>query len=179
MERRICDRDAPGASGELCRIWIVIRVTCFRSLSETDAIVADVFSSEKRSAIMSRVRNKDTAAETYVRSSLHRAGFRFRKNEKSLPGSPDVVLPRYKMVIFVHGCFWHGHSCRRAKLPATNASTWRSKIEKNIRRDEQSVDRLSSLGWQVETIWTCQLKEATTALIAKLSRQRLEFDCSY
>ena len=110
--------------------------------------MTDVFDKKKRSEIMSSVKSKDTKPELIVRNLLHLMGYRFRLHREDLPGSPDIVLPKYKTVIFVHGCFWHGHEgCPRAKLPKTNTEVWRGKIEKNIERDQRNICELKSLGW--------------------------------
>lgn len=126
----------------------------------------------RRSALMKRVRRRSTAPEMEVRSRLHRAGFRFRVNVKSLPGSPDIVLPRYRTAVFVHGCFWHGHSCRAGKLPKTNREFWQNKIEANRRRDASKEDKLVALGWKVVPIWTCELDSGIRGLLDTLSRNR-------
>jgi DNA mismatch endonuclease (patch repair protein) len=121
--------------------------------------VVDQLSPQARSANMSRVRSKDTQPELRVRRLLHRAGYRFRLHRRDLPGSPDIVLPRYRTAIFVHGCFWHGHEgCRRSKLPATRTDFWRAKIDRNRTRDEANARALGSLGYQVVTLWECELR---------------------
>lgn len=128
----------------------------------------DVFSREKRSQIMSRVSGRNTKPEIAVRSSLHRMGYRFRLHRKDLPGKPDITLPKYKKVIFVHGCFWHGHAdCSRSKRPSTNEEFWREKLDKNIERDKSTVNALKELGWDVLTVWTCEVND-TNKLKAKL-----------
>ncbi len=119
----------------------------------------DIFSPEKRSWIMSRVKNRNTSPEKLVRSLLHRLGFRFRLHHKKLPGHPDIVLPKYRKVIFVHGCFWHGHDCPRGKRPATNRGFWNEKIEKNGRRDRHSQAKLGELGWESLVVWQCETKD--------------------
>ena len=119
----------------------------------------DVFTPEQRSALMARVKGGDTKPEKLVRSLLHRMGYRFRLRRKDLPGKPDIVLPKYKTVIFVHGCFWHGHAdCPRAKRPTSNTDFWNSKIDGNIQRDAKVQSELASLGWNVITVWQCQLR---------------------
>lgn len=131
--------------------------------------MADVFNTEKRSEIMSHVRNKSTAPEIQLRSMLHRAGYRFRIGVKNLPGKPDIVLAKYKTVIFVNGCFWHGHNCKRGHLPATNTQFWNEKIRKNIKRDERVAGELAELGWHVLVVWQCELKPANqVALMQKI-----------
>ncbi len=105
------------------------------------------------------VRSKDTGIEKFVRSELHRKGFRFRKNVASLPGRPDIVLPKYRTIVFVHGCFWHGHeNCKASKLPETRRDFWERKIFGNIERDAKHVKALKDDGWKVLTIWECTLK---------------------
>ncbi|HBI47781.1 MAG TPA: very short patch repair endonuclease [Smithella sp.] len=119
----------------------------------------DVFSEEKRSWIMSRVKNKNTKPEIIVRSIVHRLGYRFRKNNLNLQGRPDIVLTRHRKVIFVHGCFWHGHrQCKRATRPTTNKTFWAKKLDANIVRDKHNNKVLKSLGWKTLTIWECQIK---------------------
>lgn len=120
--------------------------------------MSDKFSKEKRSEIMSKISGKDTKPEILVRKFLFARGFRFRKNVKALPGKPDIVLPKYKTVIFVHGCFWHGHICKSGKLPETNKEFWREKIKINIIRDTSNIKKLKDLGWFVDIIWQCELK---------------------
>ena len=118
---------------------------------------------------MSRVKSSDTKPETFVRRALHAKGFRFRLHRKDLPGKPDIVLPKFKIAVFVHGCFWHQHSdCPRAALPKQNADFWREKMEGNVRRDTETVRRLRESGWEVVTIWQCQLKKATENLLKEL-----------
>ena len=118
----------------------------------------DKFSTAKRSAIMSNVSGTETKPEILVRKFLFMNGFRYRKNSKTLPGKPDIVLPKYKTVIFINGCFWHGHpSCKKAELPVTNRIFWQEKIEGNIRRDRQQKDELEKLGYRVMILWQCEL----------------------
>ncbi len=118
----------------------------------------DKFSKEKRSDIMSRVRGKDTKTEELVRKYLFNEGFRYRKNDKRYPGKPDIVLPRYKTVIFVHGCFWHQHpGCKAATIPVTNSEYWKSKFAKNIERDEREQNELKDAGWNVIVLWECEI----------------------
>jgi DNA mismatch endonuclease (patch repair protein) len=113
---------------------------------------------------MSRVKNRNTRQELLVRSLLHRLGYRFRLHRSDLPGTPDIVLPKYSTVVFVNGCFWHGHDCPRGKLPQSNEVFWSAKIEYNRIRDQQNRAFLESLGWHVVTVWTCE-----TTSVAKLS----------
>jgi DNA mismatch endonuclease, patch repair protein len=104
------------------------------------------------------VKGKDTKPELFVRSLLHTMGYRFRLHRNDLPGKPDITLPRHKKVIFVHGCFWHGHNdCRRSKRPATNEKFWNEKLDKNIERDERNIEALKDLGWDILVVWTCEV----------------------
>lgn len=112
-----------------------------------------------RSATMRAVRSRDTKPEMLVRCAAHALGYRFRLHRKDLPGSPDLVFPSRKKVIFVHGCFWHGHDCARgARQPKTNAEYWTAKIARNVARDERARAELAVLGWDVLTVWECELK---------------------
>lgn len=139
--------------------------------------MADVKSNEARSYNMSRIKSKDTKPEETVRKYLFSQGFRYRKNDKRLPGSPDIVLPKYKTVIFVNGCFWHGHTgCKYFVWPQNNAEFWRKKIEDNILRDRNKEEQLRCKGWHVIVIWECQLKtvnrqEALRKLVQEIRKQ--------
>jgi DNA mismatch endonuclease, patch repair protein len=131
--------------------------------------MADVLTPEQRSNCMSHVRGKDTTPEMTVRSLLHRLGYRFRLHCKHLPGKRDIVLPAYRSVIFVHGCFWHDHlGCKRAGRPASNREFWNTKIDKNVERDRAVQTRLKDLGWRVMVLWQCEI--ADTRLNARLNR---------
>lgn len=134
--------------------------------------MADRISSERRSALMGRIAGRHTRPELWVRVQLHRAGFRFRLHSKHLPGSPDIVLPRYRTAVYVHGCFWHGHHCRRGTRPTSNVEFWTKKLDANIRRDREAAETLQSLGWRVHAVWTCQLTDDTDRLIAELKQAR-------
>jgi DNA mismatch endonuclease (patch repair protein) len=114
---------------------------------------------ESRSALMSRIGPKNTAPEMIVRRLLHKMGYRFRLHRKDLPGKPDIVLPGRKAAIFVHGCYWHGHGCSKGRLPKSNVDYWQAKIEQNRLRDQKKSSQLEALGWQVLTIWQCELKD--------------------
>jgi len=121
--------------------------------------MVDVLSKEQRHKCMSHIRYRNTKPEILVRKYLFAYGFRYRKNVKALPGTPDIVLPKYKTLIFVNGCFWHGHiGCKYARLPETNAEFWKQKIESNQRRDIQEQCQLRESGWNVIEIWECELK---------------------
>lgn len=117
----------------------------------------DIYSKTKRSKIMSKISGKDTKPEILVRKFLFSKGFRFRINDKRYSGKPDIVLPKHKTAIFIHGCFWHGHSCKRGKLPETNKGFWENKINNTKVRDKRSKRELETLGWRVITIWQCEI----------------------
>ena len=119
----------------------------------------DIWDKKKRSAVMSKIRSKDTKPEWLVRRYLYSRGYRYRKNVKGLPGTPDIVLRKYGVVIFIHGCFWHGHEVD-GTIPHTNTEFWKKKIEGNRLRDERNKDALKKMGWKIITIWECQLKPA-------------------
>jgi DNA mismatch endonuclease (patch repair protein) len=121
----------------------------------------DIYSKQKRSDIMSHISGKETKPEILVRKFLFANGFRFRKNVKELSGKPDIVLPKYKTIIFTHGCFWHGHICKRGELPATNVEFWKTKIGGNIERDKRDVSELTKKGWKVIVIWQCEIRNVT------------------
>lgn len=122
--------------------------------------MADVHTPEQRSYNMSRIRGKDTKPEELVRKYLFAQGFRYRKNDARLPGKPDIVLPKYRTVIFVNGCFWHGHEgCRYFVWPKNNAEFWKAKISGNIQRDNRNRQLLTEQGWHVIDIWECELKK--------------------
>ncbi len=123
-------------------------------------MTTDVFSAEKRSAIMRRVKGKDTAPELVVRKLIWRMGGRYRLHRADLPGKPDIVLPGRKLAIFVHGCFWHGHDCARgARVPQANREYWLSKVARNTARDAETRVRLEAAGWRMAVIWECDLKD--------------------
>ena len=121
--------------------------------------MANNHSKAVRSKNMSHIRSKDTKPEITVRKYLFAKGFRYRKNVKELPGCPDIVLPKYRTVIFVNGCFWHKHDCSRFVWPSSNTDYWRSKIEKNVERDKENKEQLNKNGWKVLVVWECQLKK--------------------
>jgi DNA mismatch endonuclease (patch repair protein) len=120
-----------------------------------------------RSAIMRTVKAKDTGPEKIVRSMVHRLGFRFRLHCNDLPGKPDLVFPRLKKVIFVHGCFWHGHHCSRgARVPVHNRAYWVEKIERNRKRDRKAAGHLRKLGWERKVVWECSLKKPEKIILS-------------
>ena len=121
----------------------------------------DKITPQQRSRNMAHVKGKDTKPEKLVRSLLHGMGYRFRLHIKTLPGKPDIVLPRYRAAIFVHGCFWHGHEgCRRATIPATRTEFWESKISGNKERDLRNIAALEDLGYRCLTVWQCEMKDS-------------------
>lgn len=137
----------------------------------------DVHDGKTRSYNMSQIKGKNTRPEELVRKYLFAQGFRYRKNDKRLPGSPDIVLPKYKTVIFVNGCFWHGHTgCKYFIWPKNNAEFWRNKITTNIQRDAKKIEQLDSMSWNVITVWECQLRpekrvDTLTSLVKKVQEQ--------
>lgn len=132
--------------------------------------MTDVYPIEKRSWIMSRVKRRDTQPEVLARSLVHRMGFRFRIHRRELPGNPDIVLPRHKKLIFIHGCFWHGHTgCSRSKRPTTNKNFWNNKLNSNIKRDRKNYKELQRIGWKVLVVWGCETK-SSELLLRKLER---------
>lgn len=128
--------------------------------------MADTVSKEQRSLNMSLIRSTNTKPEVFVRSVLHKLGFRFRKNVKTLPGKPDIVLAKYKTVIFVHGCFWHQHEgCRRSTIPKSNIEYWKPKLRRNTERDIQHKSALEEGGWKVFVVWECETKKVHELII--------------
>ena len=131
----------------------------------------DVYGPEKRSAVMRQVKGRNTTPELKVRKALTKLGARYRLHRKELPGNPDIVMPGRRLALFVHGCFWHGHDCARgARVPKQNRDYWVAKVARNVARDAKSREALAALGWRVETIWECELKdgEALEALLQNL-----------
>lgn len=133
----------------------------------------DTVDSATRSKIMALVRSHNTKPEIAVRKALHAGGYRFRLHRNDLPGKPDLVLPKYNIAIFVHGCFWHGHHCKRGnRIPSTNREYWLSKIGRNVARDRESIANLQRLGWDARVIWECELTEGIDTLLAELAEIR-------
>lgn len=125
--------------------------------------MTDTLSVEGRSALMRRIRGCNTAPEVIVRKALHKRGLRFRLHDKSLPGSPDLVFPKYLTVLFVHGCFWHRHNCNLASTPKSNSDFWREKFDQNVRRDRRKAAKLRRLGLRVIVVWQCKLMRPSHA----------------
>lgn len=134
--------------------------------------MADSLSKEKRSWNMSKIRGKDTAIEVRVRKYLFSKGFRYRKNVKILPGKPDIVLPKYKTVIFVHGCFWHRHKgCKNATTPKTRTDFWNEKFCKNVENDQLHTRQLTEMGWNVLVLWECEIEKRFEETMTLLTEQ--------
>lgn len=123
--------------------------------------MTDRVTKEQRGRNMAAVRSSNTTPEVAVRSILHRLGLRFRLHQRTLPGTPDIVLKRHETVVFVHGCFWHGHDCPRGKVPAVRPEFWVPKLERNRERDHAAATSLRKRGWRVLTVWECELREPT------------------
>jgi len=137
-------------------------------------MTADRITPDQRSRNMSKIRGRDTKPELKVRSVLHRMGYRFRLHRKDLPGKPDIVLPKHSTAIFVHGCFWHRHSCPNGRaMPSTNRDFWERKFAENVVRDRRNRRELTRLGWRVLVIWECQTK-SVSALEQRLRRRLVE-----
>ena len=130
----------------------------------------DIWDKKKRSAVMAKIKRKDTKPELLVRRYLYSRGYRYRKNVKGLPGTPDIVLKKYGIAIFIHGCFWHGHQID-GHIPHSNSDFWQKKIKRNQIRDEKNKIELKKMGWKVMTIWECQLKPSAR----KQTLQEIEF----
>ena len=134
--------------------------------------MADSLSSERRSWNMSRIRDRNTGPELRLRSLLHHGGFRFRLHPKQLPGRPDVVLPKHRTVIFVHGCFWHRHpGCRNTTTPSTRREFWQEKFDGNVSRDARNRAALEAAGWTVLTVWKCALKADAEGVVHHLANE--------
>ena len=126
----------------------------------------DVLTKEQRSLNMSKIKGKNTKPELLVRSLLHRLGYRFRLHRKDLPGSPDIVFPSRKSVIFVHGCYWHRHEgCPKATTPSTNVEFWKDKFANNLERDKKAQEALQDLGWHILVVWECELNSLDDLII--------------
>ena len=137
--------------------------------------MTDFLTVEERSTLMARVKNKGTSAEKYVRKMLWGAKFRYRLNVRKLPGTPDITLPRFRVVVLVQGCFWHGHNCRKGqRRPVANREFWDRKLDGNIARDVANQSKLQEMGWTVFIVWECRLQDDTYTLLEYLNRLRRE-----
>ena len=121
--------------------------------------MTDRLTPARRSWLMGRVRQKNTAPEIIVRSLAHRLGFRFRLHRKDLPGRPDLAFPKLRKVVFVHGCFWHRHDCKKATTPRSNSDYWRNKFAENVERDKKAIAELTSVGWESMIVWECETRD--------------------
>lgn len=138
-------------------------------------MMADSLTVEKRSWNMSRIRSRDTGPERQLRSMLHRAGFRFRLHDRSLPGSPDIVLKKHHAVILVHGCYWHRHEgCRNATTPSTRTDFWQAKFVATVARDERNLEALTRLGWKPIVVWECDLNKRPDDVMAEIKKKLRE-----
>ena len=131
--------------------------------------MSDKLTKEQRSWNMSRIKCKDTGIEVAVRKRLFSLGYRYRKNDKRLPGKPDIVLPKYKTVIFIHGCFWHLHSnCKIARIPKSNTDFWIDKLNRNVEKDQKNRQQLEDAGWKVIIIWECEIEKDINEVIQNI-----------
>ena len=121
-------------------------------------MMADIVTKAKRSEMMAGIKGKDTKPEIIIRKSLHRLGFRYKLHDKTLPGKPDLVFPKYKSIIEINGCFWHLHNCHLFKWPRSRKEFWKEKLEKNKERDQRNREELNALGWRLLVVWECALK---------------------
>lgn len=141
--------------------------------------MADVHTREQRSRNMAAIRGKDTKPEIRVRSILHALGYRFRLHRKDLPGKPDIVLPKHRIAIFVHGCFWHSHSCRYGQVtPATRSEFWSVKRSDTVKRDQRKAQALKELGWTVLTIWECETKDSKSLMHTLMESLQLQLNAA-
>lgn len=132
--------------------------------------MTDTLSPQQRSALMSKVRSADTKPEWVLRCGLHRLGFRYRLRDTRLPGRPDMVFPRYRSVVFVHGCYWHRHAgCKDATMPKSNVEFWASKFAENVERDRRVMDAIRQQGWRTLIVWECELVGDTTETVARVA----------
>ena len=132
----------------------------------------DIWSKEKRSKVMSKIRSKNTKPEMLLRSALHKEGLRFRIHRKDLPGKPDIIFAKQKVAIFVHGCFWHYHKdCREGRIPSSNSKFWQEKLEKNVAKDETVTEELRGQGWRVITIWECEIEKQIEKVLIRLKSE--------
>ena len=146
------------------------RLGCAEAVGLHWVPMADWLTEEQRRRVMQAIKSKDTGPEMAVRRMVHRLGYRYRLHKKGLPGRPDLVFAPRKKVIFVHGCFWHAHDCRYGRAPTSRQEYWLPKLKRNRERDAENKAELESLGWEVLTVWECQIKKKdTTALVEALT----------
>jgi DNA mismatch endonuclease (patch repair protein) len=157
------------------QLWHAIVRDIARRTRRSAGIMADKVTQTIRSQMMSAVRGKDTRPERAVRSALFAAGYRYRLHRRDLPGAPDIVLPRFRTAVFVHGCFWHGHDCPRGRRPTSNIEFWNRKLDSNVARDRQNHAALRTAGWRVEVIWQCSLAVGCERLLVQLDTLRKAF----
>lgn len=136
--------------------------------------MVDIFDKKKRSEIMSEISGKNTKPELLIRKALFSEGYRYRLHRKELPGNPDIIFPGRKKVIFINGCYWHGHNCKKAALPETNKQFWEKKISGNVARDKKNLDKLLKMGWKSFVIWQCEIKKSSLGNIIKQAKKFLE-----
>lgn len=137
--------------------------------------MADFLTPKERSDLMSKIRSKDTTPEIFIRKLLFKKGYRYRVHYSKLPGNPDLAFPKYHAVIFVHGCFWHGHNCHIFSLPKSKFKFWKEKITKNQKRDAQAYEKLSGLGWRICTIWECAITGKSKLSSKEIEKKAVEF----
>jgi len=132
----------------------------------------DIWTRKKRSEVMSKIRGKNTKPELLLRKALFSLGYRYRLHRKDLPGKPDIVLPRYRTAIFVHGCFWHYHkNCKEGRIPSTNSNFWNTKLQKNIVRDANNIKKLKRTRWKVIVVWECDIEKKLDVVLRKISKK--------
>jgi DNA mismatch endonuclease (patch repair protein) len=145
--------------GRIQRALLSVQTSKHYLCSLKKYVSVDIFDKNKRSEVMSKIRSRDTKPERTLRKLLFARGFRYRVNVPNLPGKPDIVLPKYKTVIFLHGCFWHNHEgCKYAYIPKTNTKFWIDKITSNAERDKVNAEKLTALGWNIVTVWECEIR---------------------
>lgn len=135
-------------------------------------MAGDPLSAAERGALMAKIKSKNTTPELKVRRAVHAAGFRYSLHRKELPGTPDLVFRRFKLAVFVHGCFWHWHGCNRSRMPAAHRDYWEAKIARNVARDAANLASLDALGWRHVIIWECELNAGIAALLDLLATER-------
>lgn len=164
--------DLPYSALSRARRHLVAVGSAPRPSNSRGATEMDRISQAVRSRNMARIRGRDTLPELKVRRALHARGFRYRVHRRDLPGRPDLVFPRYGIAVLVHGCFWHGHDCRRGTRPASNRDFWDAKLDANVTRDRRAERDLIALGWTVRVIWQCELEDGIARLVSDLERRR-------